>query len=150
MPRPVLAIVLDLCSSTRGGMSSVGVVAARRGNEFGDEVNSWIWAGDSFRVEGELSLALLSFVFRRASGTGVVVGLGSSDREANWGLLSSSHASKPSMPCSVMGDRAGVGSWSCGTAVTSGPSASSFFILDAASFEDRSPTNHYSARGPWL
>lgn len=85
-------------------------------------------------------MPLLAFDFNR----GVDVGLDSSDKNERRALRESagpSRLSRPSaaaeVPCSVMGDRAGVGSWSGGAGAASGSSSASCFILKGPFSLDR-------------
>ena len=103
-------------SSVKGGMSSVGTSTARSGMESGEEIKSCIWAEDSLRVgEGESSFPLLVFLFKTRDA--VVVGVPAepavfSDKASRPGLVNSRSDVYEVVPCSVMGDSAGVGNWS--------------------------------------
>ena len=106
-----------ICSSVKGGISSMGFSTARSGSDSGEEIRSCIWAADSLRVgDGESSFPLLAFVSSSRATTvfGVTAGLvDRSDRPSRPGLVESRSEVYELVPCSVIGDRAGVGSWFC-------------------------------------
>ena len=103
-------------SSVKGGISSTELFTARSGRDSGEDIRSCIWAADNFRVgDGESNFPLLGFVSssRAATVVGVTAGLVVfSDRSSKLGLSESRSAVHELVPCSVIGDRAGVGSWS--------------------------------------
>jgi microcompartment protein CcmK/EutM len=122
------------CSSIKGGMSSTVLFTARSGSDSGDEIRSCIWAADSLSVgDGKNSFPLLALVssIRAATVVGVIAGLAVlSDRPLRPGLVESRSAVYELVPCSVIGDRAGVGSWSCvAVAMASLPSSVLSFIV---------------------
>lgn len=126
---------LVMCSSIKGGISSIALFTARSGSDSGEEIRSCIWAADSLRVgDGESSFPLVAFVssIRAATVVGVIAGLVVfSERPSRPGLVESRSAVYELVPCSVIGDRAGVGSWSCvAVAKTSLPSSILSFIVD--------------------
>jgi hypothetical protein len=122
------------CPSIKGGMSSTVLFTARSGSDSGDEIRSCIWAADSLRVgDGRSSFPLLAVVSSNLddSAVGVIAGLVVfSDRPSRPGLVEFRSGVYELVPCSVIGDRAGVGNWSCvAVAMASLPSGVLDFIV---------------------
>lgn len=128
------ASALTMCSSIKGGISSILLFTARRGSDSGEEIRSCIWAADSLSVgDGKSIFPLLAVVSSNLddSVVGVIAGLVVfSNRPSRPGLVESRSAVYELVPCSVIGDRAGVGSWSCvAVAMASLPSGVLSFIV---------------------